>query len=177
MRRYVCACIALGSLAFFGLGDSASALDRPGGFSRPSGVRAGFRHARVAPGVFPRRFAHRPFRGGGIPLYLDNDYGSDGVNVVIQQNFGSAGAVASPYSIPSFSQLPVSAGIREARPSTAAVYVINATDRSVAESRNGAPRSSGAKVLSLQQDEAADEIEPPFGAKIIHLTVPVAPRG
>ena len=75
------------------------------------------------------------------------------------------------FQTPSVLDLPVQLGIREAKPEQPAVYVLNE-----GESRNidkGPVRvSSGPKIIDVTADAVADP-GPAFGAKIVHLAVPV----
>jgi len=100
--------------------------------------------------------------GGG---YLNDSYAPFGLNF---QQYIVTGGSASPYYAPSVTQLPQSAGIRESRPAQAVLYVINGRSASQRGAIVSAPKSSRAK-------EAAGE-EVAFGARIVHLEVPVARR-
>src|SRR5215212_2710591 len=146
---------------------------RGGGF-RGGGFRG---HSFRGHGFFGRGFMGRGFAGGrffgrhrfgwwggGGPFYLNDSYGP-AVNI---QQYVVTGGSASPYYAPSVMQLPQSTGIRESRPAQAVLYVINDRSASQRGAIVSAPKSSRAK-------EAAGE-EVAFGARIVHLEVPVARR-
>lgn len=179
MFRFASACFALG----FALCAQTEAATAGGGFSGPkvSAARSGF--GPVA--SFQRRSWHRPFHRyhrrwkPTAPLFLDR---RDTAPVVIQVNQTVAPVAALPaaFAVPSVAELPASTGIREARPAEPAVYVLNeARRRESSLSERGGRRSPGPRIITLS-DEGGDQVDAgpgPFGAKIIHLTVPVGPRG
>ena len=179
MFRFASACFALG-FALFAQTDAATA---GGGFSGPkvSGSKGGF--APVA--SFHRRSGDRPFHRFHrrwrpmAPLYLDRRYSAPTL-VQVNQVVAPAAALPTAYAVPSFAELPVSTGIREARPAEPAVYVLNQNLRreSNLREREGR-RSPGPRIITLSDDgsDEAGAASGPFGAKIIHLTVPVGPRG
>jgi hypothetical protein len=139
------------------------ARDPFGGFHRP------FKVGRHPFGGF-----HRPFGFHRLPYWPVLDSGSPIVTVVVNQT-----NVASPAAlpgVPSVSALPVSAGLRETRPAPATVIVLN--ERGRGSSDMGAPRlSRGSRIVKAVPEEAdeADRAEPAsLGARIVHVSVPVA---
>jgi hypothetical protein len=99
-----------------------------------------------------------------VPLYLDRDDGPN-VTVTVRQVFAPTIAPVA-FAVPSLRDLPASTGIRAARRIEPAVYVIN--------DRPSSARRSGPKILDTDGgDEKSEAGDTPFGARIIHLTVPV----
>jgi hypothetical protein len=162
MRR-VTVLLAIGSFGLVLSGGFATARD---GFGH--GGRSVFRPMSGFGGW------HRPWGPGRrhpFPGYLDGRGGS--VNVVIQQNFVTAPAAPA---VPTVLDLPVNAGIREALPAQPAVIVVN--ERSGArETGTGRMLSGGPKIINTAAtSDGRDQppaAAPPFGARIVHLTVPV----
>jgi hypothetical protein len=145
-------------------------LGRPG-FGRPGlGHRVhGFGH------VLGRGWAGRGWRGGAV--YLDDDYGyGNGIGygpttIVIDRSVATRSA--SPYSVPSVTDVPSVAGIRQPPSAESAFYVVNEPHASQASMR----RVSGPRIVERIADAeggwASQRSEESFGARIIHLTVPV----
>ena len=173
MRRLP-ALLVLGGLGLI-LAQGASAMDGFAPVKRPvfrSGPGFGFHDpGRFRRGPFFPRFVHGPgrFRGGPfLSGYLDGG-GFGGVNVIVSQSVVS---VAAPPAVPTILDLPVSAGIREAQPAQAAVIVVN--ERS---SASKAPPvralSEGPKIITIGSDQVPAAPAPAFGARVVHLAVPV----
>ena len=148
----------------------AQAFERGGlrsGFSK-GGFRSGF--STVGRAGVPKFHGFRRHLGFGAPAILDDDNDS-GVTVVLQQVFMAPAPPRYRFQSPSVLDLPVQLGIREAKPDQPAVYVLNE-----GESRNvykGAVRvSAGPKIVDVTADAVPDP-GPAFGAKIVHLAVPV----
>jgi hypothetical protein len=176
--------------AMFPTFDEASAAPRirgsgPGFHSVPRGDSFRRWHG-------PRR--HHGFVRGWGGVYLDRGWDNGGVNVSIQQNIapGSGGYGYAPFAVPSVSELPAVAGIREVRPSQPAIYVVNdgrggeapATSGlrrpSVPSLTTGLNRASGPRILEVTPDGdwvtttgSVAQSEQGSGPRIIHLTVPV----
>jgi len=106
-------------------------------------------------------------RGSFFPGHLSGRSGD--VNVVVQQNFVS---VATPPAVPTILDLPVSAGIREAKPGQPSVIVVN--ERTGASS--AVPLrllSEGPRIIRIGSDQPEAPPSRGFGARIVHLAVPV----
>ena len=164
----VTAALLIGSVAL-GFVLPAQAFDR-GGFR--SGIskgafRGGF--SAVNRTGFPKFHGFRRHFGFGAPAILDDD-GDNGATVVLQQVF-MAPPPPQRFQPPSVLDLPVQLGIREAKPDQPAVYVLNE-----GKSRNvykGSVRvSAGPKIVDVTADAVPDPGRA-FGAKIVHLAVPV----
>jgi hypothetical protein len=109
---------------------------------------------------------HGPHRARrhGVPAL---DRRGPEVSVVVQQIVISP---PPPVGFPTVLDLPVELGIREAAPAQPAVYVVNERERH--PTQTGSIRlSTGPRIIDVSADK--DEPAPAFGAKIIHLTVPV----
>ena len=165
----VTAALLIGSVAL-GFVLPAQAFDR-GGFR--SGIskgafRGGF--SAVNRTGFPKFHGFRRHFGFGAPAILDDD-GDSGVTVVLQQVFMAPPPSRSGFQPPSVLDLPVQLGIREAKPEQPAVYVLNEGEsRSIYK---GAVRvSAGPRIIDVTADGSPDP-GPGFGAKIVHLAVPV----
>ncbi len=88
------------------------------------------------------------------------------VAVVVQNVF-----VTPPPAVfrqPTVLDLPVSLGIREAKPAQPAVYVLNEGGRNAVQ---GIRISTGPRIIDVDA-ESGEGSAPGFGAKIIHLSVP-----
>jgi hypothetical protein len=115
-------------------------------------------------------FAHpKIFRRAGVPLFVDRG-DSGGVVVIVQQSVGAPAVPADLFSVSSVSDLPVRLGIREPRPSEAAIYVLNEAGGSAARRE-----TAGARIVDASRVETTGAVEG-RGARIIHLTVPAGPR-
>ncbi len=177
MFRLAWACFALG-FALWAQSEAANARD---GFSGPKATSSTRSFATLAArhGRSWHRPVHRYRRGWRplTPLYLDRRHSSP-VVVQVRQTVAPVAIVPAAFAIPSVADLPVSTGIREARPSEAAVYVLN-EPRPVRPGSSGLRgRSTGPRIITLNDgnEDWSSDTPTPFGAKIIHLTVPVGPR-
>lgn len=142
-----------------------------GGF-RPGiskgGFRSGFSTVRGVGGLkfHGLRRRHR----FGVPAILD--YDEPGVTVVLQHVFITSPPPRYQFQPPSVLDLPVQVGIREAKPDQPAVYALN--DGESQGAQEGALRlSAGPKIIETTPEGLSDP-GPAFGAKIVHLAVPVA---
>jgi hypothetical protein len=128
---------------------------------------------------------HRFFRGWG-GVYLDRGWDNGGVNVSIQQNIAPGSGGSAPFYVPSVSELPAVAGIREVRPTQPAIYVVNDGRGGGAPATSGLRRpsvtsqASGPRILEVTPDGdwvtttgSIGQAEQGSGPRIIHLTVPV----
>lgn len=136
----------------------------PAGAWEGGGHRSGFSHVdrgRAAGWHAPR--SHRRW----IPA-LEADEPT--VRVVIQQVFVTApppGVLRAPTVL----DLPVQVGIREVPAVQPAVIVVNDAERPETTASIGR-QAAGPKIIDLTTPELA-EARPAFGARIIHLAVPV----
>jgi hypothetical protein len=125
------------------------------------------------------RPVHRYRRGWHptVPLYLDRRHSSP-VVVQVRQTVAPVTVIPATFAIPSVADLPVSTGIREARPSAAAVYVLNDAVQPRRESFEMRERSPGPRIITLADREEgwSSDAPTPIGARIIHLRVPVGAR-
>jgi hypothetical protein len=203
MRISAFAGTVLGTLAFFGLSQTALSQQRFSG-ARGGAVHSGFTTVKAGGGFFGRPFrpragfhAGRPFRPfpfrpgfrpgfdrgfGGVPLYLDGggywSYGGwDQASAPVDPGFLPAG-LAPGYGIQSFYDIPATAGIREARPGQAVLVVLNPPANAPLQSgeQGQAPRPSGPRIVTVPDGDGGPGPEETFGAKIIHLDVPVGGR-
>jgi hypothetical protein len=140
------------------------------------GIRSGFpsakgsRHAKWhsphkwhSPGKW-----HSPHRRPLLPVGLDR---SDPlVTVVIQQVFVEPPPPTAAFQLPTVLDLPVQLGIREAKPAEPAVYVLNEGEGRRIQT-SSLRLTAGPKIVDAADNR--EQPEPGFGAKIIHLTVPV----
>lgn len=153
-RRVSALAIGLLALGSFAVSGSAGA----------EGFRGVAFHGK--PGGFGQSLHHGP-RRGWIPA-LQGGSGTR-VTVVVQQVFVPPPQPRLVSSLPSVLDLPVEVGIREAKPDRPAFYVLN--EASAAPVRRLA---SGARIIELDEPVTTGSTEAPaFGAKIIHLSVPV----
>jgi hypothetical protein len=178
MFRLAAACLALG-FVIVGAGAPAAARD---GFKGPKSVRTAGAFSSLGAGI--GRPWHRPFhrfrhgRRGGVPLFLDRR-GRTPVIVQVNQIAPAAAAVPAFQAIPSVADLPVRTGIRETLPAEPALYVLNDGGTFRRQPLGLGVRSAGPRIISLS-DEAetwTEETGPSSGARVIHLAVPVGPRG
>jgi hypothetical protein len=176
MSRRASACLVVGLLAWLGTAPGAAA----DGFTPVSRVAEGGSFASLS--FRQPRPWHRPhhrYRHGrysSVPLYLDRrGYGQ--TPVIIQQTIAPVTVFPAYAAVPSFNHLPVSAGIRDARPAEPAVYVLNDRVQSRFDRNRSGSRGSGPRIITLPDpDDEIVERETAFGARIIHLTVPAGPR-
>jgi len=136
-------------------------LGRPG-FGRPGFGRPGF----------GRLWFGNGWRGGAA--YLDDGYGS-GPTVIVIGGAGASGPAPSPYYVPSVAPLPAVAGIRSPPASEPAFYVVNEPSPSQASFRRVSGPRIVERVSNGEDSWASQPSEGSFGARIIHLTVPVGP--
>jgi hypothetical protein len=134
-------------------------VGRPG-FGRPGFGRPGFGKLWLGNG----------WRGGAA--YLDDDYGS-GPTVIVIGGSGAPGPLPSPYYVPSVASLPAVAGIRTPPSSEPAFYVVNEPNPSQASFRRVSGPRIVERVANGEGNWASEPSEESFGARIIHLTVPV----
>jgi hypothetical protein len=128
-----------------------------------------------------RGFGHA-WRGGGV--YLDDR--SDNPVIVVNVDRSAAPAQVAPaFFVPSVANLPTLAGIRTPPAAEAAFYVLNEPQAPRSLSRQSAgprivqldPASGGGwKSVLAKSEPERSEPEHAFGARIIHLSVPVGGR-
>jgi hypothetical protein len=173
MYRVASACLAL----VFALCAQTGAASAGGGFQGPkaSTARGGFASVASYHGRKWHRPVHRYHRRWrpASPLFLDRRHAYP-VQVHVNQTVAPVTVLPAALAVPSVADLPAATGIREARPSEPAVYVLNESLRSESNLYGSRGRSLGPRIITLSDGENwASDAPVPFGAKIIHLAVPV----
>jgi hypothetical protein len=100
------------------------------------------------------------------------------VLIQVNQTVAPVAVLPAALAVPSVADLPATTGIREARAAEPAILVLNESQRSDTSLSRGGGRSPGPRIIALNDEGAdwANEAPESFGARIIHLTVPVGSR-
>jgi hypothetical protein len=146
-------------------------------FNLPASARDAWSGAsnRFSPGVsstarfHPHGGWHHGHRGWPVGVYLDRGREAF-VNLAVQQTFIAPQAAPAAFVVPSVADLPAVSGIRAAPVAEPARYVINEGRPGL----SGAQRFSGPRIMHVTANGSWEaQPDASFGAKIIHLTVPV----
>jgi hypothetical protein len=141
----------------------AAALERGGSRTGFSSAKGGWHSNWHSPHKW-----RSPHRRPWLPVGLDQS--DPRVTVVIQQVFVEPPPPRTAFQLPTVLDLPVQVGIREAKPAEPAVYVLNEGEGRRVQT-SSLRLSSGPRIIDAA--DYREQPEPGFGAKIIHLTVPV----